>query len=639
MFQSPSEKKYRVIIFCIFLFFLCMGQVSASPVNSPLELQRVLLQADNLRLEKSPTWLRLLHFDRHQSVQRSEILSPEFFISHTRNPKVELEATLRAMFQVINGDANQHAQCRFPARFYWLQQQLNFNEKNLPIARCERLQQWAKFSSLNSISLVLVGGYFGNPASTFGHLLVKLNNSEYKNSSGNLLDQSINYGAQVPDSETIPVYIIKGLFGGYVSRFRDKAFYKQDRVYSRQELRDMWEYELDLTSEQQRFLVYHLWEVMGMKSTYYFLKKNCAYRVAELLELVTEKSLTSRIQPWYLPISLFQKLTDIEQSRYIKKITFLPSSERKLYHQFDQLQQQDALLVNKLLASSKSLTKDLLGARNTMRQAQIIDVMLAYYQYKLIDAEQDKPQWTVLKQRKNQLLLMRLQLPVANSERAVSSISAMTSPAEGSKPRLFSVGFGQDKGGHFLRLGMTAIHYDLLTDRYGVLANSALKFFDLSFKSTEKKKLSLDYFNLASVQKLNISPTKLYQESEMSWRIAVGIKARNKYCADCNGLFLSVGVGKAWQTSQKMLSYVMLDTHYHAKADDFLLTPNIGFIVKPHPALKSVLEIGWETNLNNGKKDKTISWQTRYALDKNNALRLAYEKQSDALSLSYYYHW
>jgi hypothetical protein len=63
-----------------------------------------------------------------------------------------------------------------------------------------------------------------------------------------------------------------------------------------------------------------------MESTYYFLKKNCAYRIAELLELVTGETLKPHYQPWYLPISTFQKLTDIEQSRYIKKITFLPSS-------------------------------------------------------------------------------------------------------------------------------------------------------------------------------------------------------------------------------------------------------------------------------------------------------------------------
>ena len=640
MFQSFLVQKYQVVVFFSVLFCLYTSQALASPNKNQRELQRVLLQAESLKLAKSPTWLRLLHFDsKGRSAQRSEILSSEFFLSDTHHPKAELDASLQAMFQAVTGDPNQHAQCRFPARFYWLQKQLKFNRNILPAVQCKRLQRWAKFSSLDSISLVLVGGYFGNPASTFGHLLVKLNNSEYKTSSGNLLDQSINYGAQVPDNEIIPVYIVKGLLGGYVSRFRDKAFYKQDRVYSRQELRDMWEYELDLTTEQQRFLVYHLWEVMGMKSTYYFLKKNCAYRIAELVELVTEKTLTPRYQPWYLPIALFQKLTDIEQSRYIKKITFLPSSQRKLYHQFDQLQQKDALLVNKLLASSKLITKDLLNNRSTIRQTQIIDVMLAYYHYKLTDTEQDKKQLNVLKERKNQLLLMRLQLPIADKKQPVLTVPAMISPAEGSKPRLFSVGLGRDKKAHFLRLGVTAIHYDLLTDSYGALANSELKVFDLSLRSFSKQKISLDYFNLVSIQKLNISPTTLYQENEFSWRVAVGIKARNKHCTDCNGLFLSAGIGKAWQTSQKMLSYVMLDTQYHAKEDDFLLTPNIGLVIKPYPALKSVLEIGLEANLNNGEKSETLSWQTRYAFDKNNALRLSYEKQQNELSLSYYYHW
>jgi hypothetical protein len=327
-----SPIKYIFYILCLYLF---IGSVYASPTILQNELQRVLLKADKVQLYKKLTWRRLLHFDADwKQGQSSEILTSLFFLSNKNklipiiHPKIELQTNLRALFlPVAEGeDQNLHAQCRFPARFYWLQQQLQLDLNKLPKVNCDRLQRWAKFPSLDSISLILVGGYFGNPASTFGHLLVKLNNSDYKSTSGNLLDQTVNYCAQFPDNEAVPVYILKGLLGGYVSRFRDKAFYKQDRVYSREELRDMWEYELNLTPEQQRFLVYHLWEVMGMESTYYFLKKNCAYRIAELLELVTGETLKPHYQPWYLPISTFQKLTDIEQSRYIKKITFLPSS-------------------------------------------------------------------------------------------------------------------------------------------------------------------------------------------------------------------------------------------------------------------------------------------------------------------------
>lgn len=632
---------------CLFIIFLCLLSLQGIAFADKHQqgLREALRTANQLKLYEKTTWLRLLHLkDVGRLTQNSDIISPTFFLSRRDsrsniNPKEELQATLVAFFLPVENKGDDHAQCRFPARFFWLKKQLNVAIQGMPEIKCERLDRWAKFSSLDSISLVLVGGYFGNPASTFGHLLVKLNNSDYKKSSGNLLDQSINYGAQVPDNEPIPLYIVKGLLGGYVSRFRDKAFYKQDRVYSRQELRDMWEYELALTTEQQRFLLYHLWEVMGMKSTYYFLKKNCAYRVAELLELATGETLTAGYQPWYLPIRLFQDLTDIEQSRYIKQITFLPSNQRKLYHQFDQLQAQDAEFVNTLLAGDKSLTQGLLKDKSIPRQAKIIELMLAYYQYKLIDTDQDKALLETLKKRKRQLLLLRLQLPIIKKDKYSLNVPKITSPATGSKPRLFSVGYGYQKKGHFLTLGVTGIHYDLLTKSYGTLANSELKVFDLRLKSVEKKALVLDYFNLLRIQKLNISPSTLYAEDDLSWRVAVGIKARNKHCDACTSAYVLTGIGKAWQVSSQLITYLMLDVQYHAKEDDVLVSPNIGFVVGSSHRLKSVMEIGLETNIKNGKKEQKIEWQTRYSISNNDAVRLSYKKQNKAFSIAYYYHW
>ena len=638
----------QLILAIVYSFFLLLP-INALADSNNNELNTALKKAKQLELFKQPTWLRLLHFNPDwKKKSASEILTPLFFLSYNQSfaqstqqisPKAELEATLRGIFQAVGKNPNLHPQCRFPARFFWLQQQLNLDKNKLPRLKCERLEKWSKFSSLDSVSFVLVGGYFGNPASTFGHLLVKLNNSEYKNSSGNLLDQTVNYGAQVPENETIPVYIVKGLLGGYMSRFRDKVFYKQDRVYSRQELRDMWEYELNLSTQQQRFLVYHLWEVMGMESTYYFLKKNCAYRVAELLELVTGKTLKPNYQPWYLPISLFQTLTDLEQSYYIKKITYLPSNQRKLSHQFEQLQADEATLVKQLIKQKNALNQQQLKKFSTERQAKIIEVMLAYYEYKLIDNDQGKSIINSLKKRKNQLLLLRLQLPIIEQKQKIPVLKAIPSPASGSKPRLFSVGLGHQRTGKFIKLGFTAIHYDLLTQSYGMLENAKLKVFDLNLKGNSNQKLSLDSFNLLSIEKLNTNSSEFLQQNDLSWRIKVGIKARNNHCTNCNGLYLSAGIGKAWKVSSQLESYLMLDGSYHGKQDDLLITPNIGLILNHSNKLKSTLELGLITNTKNGQKDKKIEWQTRYSFSKNKALRFSYQKDNNKFSVSYYYHW
>jgi hypothetical protein len=265
--------------------------------------------------------------------------------------------------------------------------------------------------------------------------------------------------------------------------------------------------------------------------------------------------------------------------------------------------------------------------------------MLAYYQYQLSDTDQDKTVLNTLEQRKNHLLLLRLQLPMRDPKQKIPAIPNMPSPAAGSKPRLFLVGIGHNKTGHFFKLGLTAIHSDLLTKSYGMLENSELKAFDLGLKYTQKQNLSFDYFNLLSIQKFNISASKLYQEANVSWRVSVGINARNHQCDDCNGFYLSAGRGKAWQISKNILSYAMLDGRYHSKADDFFITPNMGLILKHRHHLKSVLEMGIIANTKNGKTTQQLIWEADYAFSNHHSLRLSYEKQEDKFSLSYYHHW
>ena len=230
-------------------------------------------------------------------------------------------------------------------------------------------------------------------------------------------------------------------------------------------------------------------------------------------------------------------------------------------------------------------------------------------------------------------------MPIIEQNEKIQALKPVPSPASGSKPRLFSVGLGHQKTGNFIKLGFTAIHYDVLTQSYGMLENAELKVFDLSLKGNSNQKLSLDYFNLLSIQKLNTHSSKFLQQNDLSWRIKVGIKARNNHCTDCNGLYLSAGIGKAWKISSQLESYLMLDGTYHGKQDDLLITPNIGLTLNHSNKLKSTLELGLITHTKNGQKDKKIEWQTRYSFSKNKALRLSYQKDNDKFSISYYYHW
>jgi hypothetical protein len=619
----------------------------------PINLEAVFSTIETQQLYNDPTWLRLLHFRLTPRIAtHSDVITPEFFLAHDNNakqhknthnitPKAELYATLHAFYQPVSEgeDSNAHPQCLFPARFYWLKQKQLLPQENLPNVQCPRLQQWAKFSSLDSVSLIMVSGYFGNPASTFGHLMVKLNNSEYKASSGDLLDQSINYGAKVPENEATPVYIMKGIFGGYLSSFSDKKFYTQDLAYSKHEFRDMWEYELNLNDEQNHLLVYHLWEMLGKQSTYYFLNKNCGYRIAELLELVTGHPLTPNKQPWYLPISVFQKLTDIEQSRYIKKIRFLPSSQRKLHHAFNQLSKKEVIAVNTILDKPERLKTAVFDNFSTTQQSRMVDVMLDYYQYK-IAGDSTEEEKTIFKRYKNTLIIQRLTLPIQH-EKHQAPIPSLASPASGAKPRLFHIGLANNKKrGQVIEIGFTGIHYDTLSNSKGSLENSALKVFDLTLNYDKEQKLSLKKWDIINIQKLELSNTQLKGESNLSWRISMGLEQTDLSCVDCTNFYFKGGVGRAFKISDAFISYAMLDGKLITEKSTFETTPSIGFIVTLNKQLKSTVETGLKIDIKTGQKDEYAKMETRYSFSKNNTLRLSFEKfRGKEIKAAFYHHW
>jgi hypothetical protein len=132
-----------------------------------LHLKRALASADSLDLAEDSTWRRLLHFESGKEM--SSVLTDSFFLSLEGrfDPKAELAATLSAYFQTGVID-DSHPRCRFPARYYWLSHQLELPGYQLR-GQCAKLEEWELFEKTHSVSLLMVSGYLGNPASTFGH--------------------------------------------------------------------------------------------------------------------------------------------------------------------------------------------------------------------------------------------------------------------------------------------------------------------------------------------------------------------------------------------------------------------------------------------------------------------------------------
>jgi hypothetical protein len=543
VFLSAYSRSYiamRILAAFFFLFFTMTCGITVKTFG-----KGTLTQAQIEELATHPAWLKLLHFKTKKN--KSEIQSDDFFLSPNgrEDPEAELRATFEAYFAPWPEDTNTHPRCRFPARFFWLSHHIPFPDYALLTRQCTRLEKWALFDKQQSISLLLVSGYFGNPASTFGHSLLKLNTNS-SDEPIDLLNLSINFGAQVPENELIFRYIIKGLVGGYQASFSDKYFYAQDLVYSRTEFRDMWEYELILPDFERTLLLLHIWEVIGKEFTYYFLEKNCAFRLAELLELVIPEPLLDNTKFWYIPVETFHRLLEIDTERrkegrtgLIRSVRFIPSSQRQLYYQFDRLNSEEKKAVEAIIKEGPSAIAEQIALFEQERQLEILDTVLAYHQYKIM-AEQPSPG----RERlfiKDQVLLALLRLPPQMEP--VPKVPDLTSPANGNRPMLMSMGVGHDLKDKETHIKLRWAPFSQETIGHNSLEGDELVVLDTTVGINENApSVFLDNIDVIRIRNIKTTSMSIDDENPWSWQLHIRTTRteQNKY----DGIF-SFGTGRA----------------------------------------------------------------------------------------------
>ncbi len=492
------------------------------------------------QLSANPTWLRLLKADKTDD-RRSAINSADFFVTGntSASPLEELTALLTSIDTPADVPDRQ-LRCRFPARAFWLSHELN-----RPLWRdfghCERLLDWAKLEQLDSISLIMISGYFGNPASTFGHSLLRINNSA-SGADTALLDLGINFGAQVPPNEATIVYILRGLFGGYQAGFSDRTFFEHDQTYSRIEFRDRWEYTLALSERQRTFLTLHVWELAGRKFTYYFLEENCSYRLAELLELVYETPLIDDVSLWYAPVSLFHNLRTIPvESPAYSDIRYVPSVETTLRYSLAQLEPKDLQIVLGLVEGREvSLPED------TNKRQQLFSAALDYFAYQLAGSEEDELE--AVRQRKNAVLLQRLSLPIAPAPRVAAPV--LPAPSSLAPPSALDVGVGKSASNDpYLALSLAAFRYAGTGN--DALGRSSLVVADVSLGISEDAGVFIDTLDMIRARKINAPFLHLPGESRSSWEVAVGARRARQDCLSCLESFASAAFGRTARVGER----------------------------------------------------------------------------------------
>lgn len=392
------------------------------------------------QVSQSDQWKKQLYLsDRPKGgPYRPRIQSDDFYFSGTESidPFQELLQTRQAVFSNLDQLNNDHPACRFPGRFLFLNAALALDYDTSLLAECSNFQNWARFDRYDSLSVVMVEGYYGNPASSFGHLVLRHGRSD---GAQQLLDTSINFGARVPQGEGPIKYILNGLAGGYLASFTAESYYRQDLVYTQVEHRDMWHYELDLDDTQRVFFLAHLWELLDSPSTYYFLKNNCAFAVAEILEIVFERNLVNQNTLFYPPVTLFHELEEIHQQgdlSVIRSKHFVPSQQSVLKSLYATLSAQQRQVFGRYIGREQQPVQPLLADLEEAEAAEIIESLISFYSY-LISGYPELG--TELYERRRQLIVARLEYPSGRFLQA-AEIEPTTEPGKTARVSRLSMG-------------------------------------------------------------------------------------------------------------------------------------------------------------------------------------------------------
>lgn len=570
------------------------------PLFAHADLNSQIQKAHDLRLSERTEWLRLLH-STHKFIAGWESLSKGkgFFLSPNgpADASAELDATLRAFYSAEKRDLptqepiSLSAMCQFPARFQFLNRALHLEAEQLPVRLkdCTDYQNFRERLDLESVSLVFSSHYVDNPSSIYGHTLLRLQKKSTgadKIASGErsqLLDNGVNFSAD-PTTSNPFLYALYGLTGGFDGHFAVLPFYYKVREYSDYESRDLWDYKLELGSDELDRLQAHLWELGTTHFDYYYITENCSYYILSLLEAAAPRlELLSRLPFWILPSDTVKAVAN---AGLVKEVTFRPS----LHSQFEARKEK---LNSDQMKALRLLDRDPNREAARINDGDVLDAALDLFDLRhLEDLLNKNPQTT---KQKQSLLIARSKLPP--SQPLGSLQGSKVSPHLSHPSTRIGVGAVRDqKNANALEAQVRFAYHDLLDPEAGLPTTSDIQFFDFKVRYWEARRMvRIENATLFGVTQLN--PIRDFFNSP-SWKFKAQVRRfDDPRCENCTGFSLEGGYGLTLDLSKSNLIYTMiegdLETSPRFRGSKFQprLGPLLGTRLRINDTLATYLEI------------------------------------------------
>lgn len=519
-------------------------------------------------LHESPKWIKLLHYKngKSQADSRSFFLSP----NGKYDPKAELEKTIEVFGSTTTPDDN-HPICHFPLRYKWLNKELGHPWK-ADFSGCKKYIDFFSKLAAKRASIIFSSYYLSSPNSAFGHTLLRLSRFDDRNET-EMLDYGINYAAQSKEPNPF-LYIVKGLFGGFIGEFAAIPYYYKIREYTNIEFRDLWSYDLKFSQMEVLEMVDHIWELGRTHFDYFYFHENCSYHLLSILEVARPSlNLTDTYSLYTIPADTVRLL---EQEGLIEEGKRRESTYSKLTRLSEDLSNKELSIAKDIADDPKTLKQNLAGM-DDKKQAAILDVSIEafdYYNFEKILADDPKA-----KELKFPILTARAMNPVVSADTYDAKKLQKDSPAKShSSTRLTLAENYWDKVGKSTRFEYRSALHDLLDPPAGALKQSQLEMGRFSFEVKEQNyedpKLIMDNITVFSIRNL---AEQNYWTSPMSWELETGLKQlKRSACFDCPAGFFGGSIGNSISLAhERVLMSLLMNAEFDLQSQ-FLNNYRVG---------------------------------------------------------------
>ncbi len=539
-----------VFIACALAAVLTAGAVAAEPLLAPDLLQQTA---------RDPHWLALIQRARPHAGQqldgstRAALEASGFLLSRDGSAEGELAATLDALL-AADPELSRATRCRFPARHQFLSQRGLVPGDRGP---CPELDAWREEIGEFELTLIFPESFLGNPASMFGHTLLRFDPAAANTDHDALLGWALDYTADA-EGQAGALYLMRGLLGGYRGRFSLDPYYQKTTVYSDWQDRDIWEYPLAMSRDDRERLLLHVWELREVALPYYFFTQNCSEKILELLEVVWPGlGRGGGFPPTVAPVDTVRAIGR-QKSHPLGPPKFRESPATRLQRTMASMPAPDARLVEDLAFGRVPLDDQALAALPDSDRARILesayDLLRHRYLAGKIDDESSRG-------RSRALLLARSRIPPARASGGATSEGppAKRPPDSGhGTARVELAGGIQDRDG-FVELRVQPAYHELLDAPGGYAEGGQIRVLDTRlryFPGLERVRLH----ELVLLDVMTASPWR-QPFRPLGWRFDLGLRTRllssdRDRGLDTEGVFrIQGGIGGATAPLRGLLLY------------------------------------------------------------------------------------